>query len=378
VNRLKIAFVTNLRAPYRTLQLNEFSKINNINLNVYYTDKPNENRKWRTEKPNGFNEFDLKGYKLLKRYGYINKGLVSLVKSHDLIILGGYEKPTYIILSLLCRLLKKPYILLFDGISSNRLELEEHKLKYLLKDIVISKAKFILGNGTVSKRYFHENFSYPAEKIYNQYLSIDTDCIKTLYKSRDRIKKQYKKMLHIEETEKVLIYSGRLISIKNVEVVIEAISNLQQTNISLLVVGGGELQSYLEKKAKELGVKIRVTGFLEDQLEVFKHYFVADAFILPSLIEPWGLVVNEALTAGLPVIVSERCGCIYDLVIHGENGYIFDPLNVEQLSQYIFELLNLDHETREIYAQKSRSLADEWTFSNSRKSMESLLDKLYA
>ena len=62
------------------------------------------------------------------------------------------------------------------------------------------------------------------------------------------------------------------------------------------------------------------------------YYGLAGAFVLPSLTEPWGLVVNEAMAAGLPVVVSDRCGCASDLVRPGENGFAFDPCDIEQLA----------------------------------------------
>ena len=108
---MKVGFITNLRAPYRTLQLNEYSSIEDIKLTAYYTDKPNENRKWKIANNIKFKEVDLRGYKLFKDYGYLNNGLINIVRNNDVVILGCYEQPTYILLSILCRIFNKPYIL---------------------------------------------------------------------------------------------------------------------------------------------------------------------------------------------------------------------------------------------------------------------------
>lgn len=372
---MKVAFVTNLRAPYRTLQLNEFTRIKGVNLTVYYTDKPSENRAWDVNNPSGFSEIDLQGYNLLGRFGYLNKGLVDIVKSHDVLILGGYEKPTYIILSILCKVLRKPFILLFDGISTNRLEQREHPLKKLIKKNVVNSARFILGNGTVSRRYFSEIFSYPKERIYNQYLTIDTTRIESLYKDREKYRKLYREKWGIGSNNRVLIYSGRLIDIKNVEIVIEAIGKLKKENLVFLIIGGGPLEKYLRKRAEELNVNIIITGFLPHQDEVFKHYFAGDAVILPSINEAWGLVINEALVAGMPIIVSEICGCAYDLVINGQNGYIVNPFDVNEISENIEQIMFIDD--RAAYSRKSREVALEWTFENSRRSLERALINLH-
>lgn len=369
---MKIAYVTNLRAPYRTLQLNEFSKIENIEIKAYYTDRPNENRKWNTNKPEGFEEIDLKGIKIAGKFGYINNGLLDIVKNNDLIMLGCYEQPTYIFLSLLCKFLKKPYILSYDGISTNRLQEKENTIKKFIKSIVINNASYIMGNGTVSKKYFNEVFRYPLDRIYNQYLTVDSDKLNKLYIDREKYRREYREKLKIDKYEKVLIYSGRLIDIKNVDSVIKAISHLDRKDLTFLITGGGELEEELKKLSEELGVKTIITGFMSDQEELFKHYFVGDALILPSSVyEVWGLVVNEAMFAGLPVLVSDICGCSLDLVKNGENGYIIDPFNIEDIKLKINDVLYNNY--IEDMSLKSRLIINEWKFSNSRFSLENII-----
>src|SRR5207247_1792609 len=68
------------------------------------------------------------------------------------------------------------------------------------------------------------------------------------------------------------------------------------------------------------------------------YYARAKCFVLPSISEPWGLVVNEAMASSLPVLVSNRCGCAMDLVRHGRNGFVFNPLNVRSLANLFVEV----------------------------------------
>lgn len=371
---MKIGFITNLRAPYRTLQLNEFSKIKDISITSYYCYDKKTNRKWETGDEIRFDEVDLKGYKIFKKYGYINKGILSVVKKNDLIILGGYEQPTYILISILCRILKKPYILVHDGISTDRLECKENLIKKIIKNIVISGAKYIMGNGTVSKRYFSEVFKYPIEKIYNQYLTVDGDKINSLYLDRKKYRNEYREKFGIDKNEKVLIYSGRLIDIKNVEAVIKAISKLNKNDLTFLITGGGELEEELKILSNKLGVKTIITGFISDQEELFKHYFAGDCLILPSINEPWGLVVNEAMFTGMPVIVSEICGCSFDLCKIDYNGKIINPNNIEDISMKIEEVLYSSDISK--LRTASRNIIEEWTFKSSRSNFEKILNNI--
>jgi glycosyltransferase involved in cell wall biosynthesis len=101
----------------------------------------------------------------------------------------------------------------------------------------------------------------------------------------------------------------------------------------LVMVGDGPEKAEIAALAGRLGLggRVHLPGFLQyDQLS--EYYGHASAFVLASSSEPWGLVVNEAMASGLPVLVSSRCGCAADLVSEGQNGYLIDPESEEQLS----------------------------------------------
>lgn len=363
---MKVGFVTNLRAPYRTLQFNEFSTIKELDITIYYCNDKKQNRAWKTGNQIKFKEVDLSGYRILKKYGYINKGIVSLIKENDFIILGGYEQPTYILISILCRLFKKEYILLFDGISTDRLNHKENIIKKYVKKIVINNSAYIMGNGTISRKYFKEKYQYPEKKIYNQYLTIDSEKINRLYEKKDIYRKKYRELLKIDENDTVLVYSGRLINIKNVDSLVKAISKLKKKNITLVIIGGGELEKFIYELSDKLEVNTIITGFISEQEEVFKRYFIGDIFVLPSVDEPWGLVVNEAMAAGLPVIVSNVCGCSLDMVKYGVNGYTVDPRDIDDISDKINHILK---ENMIDFGINSRNIINKWTFKESKNEL---------
>ena len=116
------------------------------------------------------------------------------------------------------------------------------------------------------------------------------------------------------------IYVGRLSSEKNVE---ELINNFNVLGNTLYVVGDGPMAEHLKNKANQ---NIKFLGHVNNS-DLHKIYRMADVFILPSLSEPWGLVVEEALTSGLPLIVSDRVGCKNDLVIALGTGIVFSVSN---------------------------------------------------
>jgi glycosyltransferase involved in cell wall biosynthesis len=86
-----------------------------------------------------------------------------------------------------------------------------------------------------------------------------------------------------------------------------------------------------------LGDDLLLPGF-KQHAELPNYYGLAKAFILASTSETWGLVVNEALASSLPVLISDHCGCVEDLLVHGRNGFRFNPYDVENLSRLMQRL----------------------------------------
>ena len=131
------------------------------------------------------------------------------------------------------------------------------------------------------------------------------------------------------------LYVGRLAPEKNVESLLSAWVAYRQAggNWSLVLVGDGPSAAALRSQAEAspYGADVSFAG-LRTSRELPQFYAFAGCFVLPSLREPWGLVVNEAMAAALPVLVSARCGCSEDLVKEGENGFLFDPTAISDLT----------------------------------------------
>ena len=370
---MRIAFVTNIRAPYRKLLIEEYSKKLEFRINVYYVENGYLDRNW--EVPPIYNAHEIVLPKLISfgKYGSLNASLIRIVKDNDIIVIGGYEMPSYIILVFLCKLIAKTSILLFDGVSVNKIDSSKFTLLNIIKHFIITQFDYYFANGTVSKRYFTERYSIDSDKIVNQFLTIDIlNVIKQKLDDYQRIK--YRKEYDIVEDEKIIIYSGRLIDIKRVDLIIKAISLLDDKDkYKLIILGDGVARGNLINMAIELKVYIKVLGFTSDQSELFKRYNLGDLLILPSDSEPWGLVVNEAMAAGLPVIVSSNCGCSLDLVKNGINGYIFAMGDEIDLSNKIKLLFNSN--ARQMGCNSIEIIKD-WTFNNSKVNFERLVNRI--
>ena len=137
-----------------------------------------------------------------------------------------------------------------------------------------------------------------------------------------------------------------------------AIRNPQSAIWNLVLLGDGPLRSALDSQLSTLNLRdsVLTPGFKQyDELPAY--YARAGAFVHASTTEQWGLVVNEAIAAGLPVIASNRCGCAPELVREGVNGFTFDPGNAQELTARLIEMASLPASERERMGAASREIA---------------------
>ncbi len=133
--------------------------------------------------------------------------------------------------------------------------------------------------------------------------------------------------------------SCRFVPKKNLDVLLEAFAAYCEASRSpweLVLCGDGPMKEGLEAMTRELGISdhVRMPGFVQYE-DLPSYYGLAQAFVHASHREQWGLVVNEAMAAGLPVLVSERCGCVPELVQQGVNGFTFPPSDAAALKRLL-------------------------------------------
>lgn len=241
----------------------------------------------------------------------------------DLAIINGYiglEQTTAI---KYCQKEKIPYAIESD----TPLHIPKNKLKALMKKMVLRKRLhhsmcYGFPGGTLQK----ENLVYygiPEEKNYIMPMSVSSQrllCAAEKCPNKCDIKKKWNL-----QDKYVFLFVGRLAPEKNVSLLIEAYASLKDSrpDIALMIVGDGSEMNALKQNVCEKKLEdVRFAGYVVFP-DLIQYYKMADAFILPSNYEPWGLVVNEAMIMGLPVIVSDKVGCRKDLVIEEENGFVF-------------------------------------------------------
>ena len=372
----KITFFTNATAPYRTLQIRELSKIEGIRIQVCYYEK--KTRQWNIEAiGNGVEETWLDMIPPLDGRIHwklqLHRGLRKLVQESDVVMSGSYYTVSDNVLVGLCRKYHKPFLLLMDGFEPHRIYEKESGWKFRQKKWVLQNTAYIWGNGTVCREYYTRRFGYPQERIINQCLTVDVQKIASFWEKRNSLREEIRKRYQIGPDERVVMYSGRLVEIKRVDLLIRAMAVLKkQGNYTLLIAGDGEKRKELETLAEELGVKLQLTGFIKEQEELFQIYYAADCLVLPSVYDPWGLVINEAMAARLPVISTTFCGASMDLVRDNWNGYVVKTDEPQEMAECIQNCV----EHKEEWGNHSWQLIQEWTVQRSAENFRTLLGKI--
>jgi len=213
--------------------------------------------------------------------------------------------------------------------------------------------------GTPHRRYLIQ-LGFPPDRIGRFYDVVDN----IFYQVSTETVRRCTDRKELDLAQNYFLYVGRLAPEKNLSTLIRAFAAYRKLGgaWSLVLVGDGPDRDDLIRQSQSLGVdrEIRFTG-LKTTKKTIPYYAFAGCFVLPSIREPWGLVVNEAMASGLPVIVSARCGCAEDLVRPGENGYLFDPTQDGELTNRMFSISAATPTVLDAMRQKSRELIAEFS-----------------
>lgn len=353
---MKILFITNLPSPYRVDFFNELGR--HCELTVLYERHSASDRdeKWKGNKAVGFKEkyIDLKP---LGADGSIGLGLVKEIKKQcfDSLIISGYSSPSVMAAIAYCRLKRIPYYIESDGGFCKK----DKFPKSVLKKFLLSGAK---GHFVTCDEY----------KNYLLSLGVKNECIYkypfTSLKSADIIsepvspeeKEKIRKELSVKET-RIVLAVGQFIKRKGFDVLIKAAKNLS-ADTGVYFVGGNPTEEYISLKESLKLENIHFIGFkTKDELK--KYYKAADLFVLPTREDIWGLVINEAMAYGLPIVTTNKCIAGLELVKNGENGYITKTENSAQLSDRIEEIINNGKKRIEM-GKKSLDIISEYTVEN--------------
>jgi glycosyltransferase involved in cell wall biosynthesis len=183
--------------------------------------------------------------------------------------------------------------------------------------------------------------------------------------------------LGIPNDSVAVLYASKLQRRKHPDTVVKAAQHLASEGVplSLVIAGAGEMEEELKQLVSESGpANTFFTGFL-NQSRLPKVLGACDVFVLPAGEENWGLVVNEAMCAGLPVVVGEKVGCVRDLVRAGENGFTVPAGDVTKLIEAVRPILT-NPELRRAMSRRSAELIERWSYAQCYEGLRTALLRL--
>ena len=188
----------------------------------------------------------------------------------------------------------------------------------------------------VRSRAYYENYHYPAQRLFFSPHCVDADWFASRATPESRA--MFRARLGIGPEEKAVLFAGKLLPFKRPLDVVEACATNGARGAHLVVAGAGELELAMRQRADALGVMLHLLGF-QNQTEMPAAYAAADVLVLPSGRETWGLVANEALACGTPIIVSDAVGCAPDLAADRVAGRVVPLGDTAVLGRTIGEVL---------------------------------------
>jgi len=327
----KILFLSNIPTPYQLDFIKEVNKNQNYEMRAYFLWEEEKNRDWLFKKDQEFVYIANFSYRL-KDYLNFYKFFINF--SPNLVLIGGYRLP----LSMLAIILSKvKHIKILFWLER---PFESTGLKKFFKKFYI-KNKFRLVNGIlaigISAVDIYKNFH---KEVFNFPYSLNLD--------------EFYKISRSEKSNKEInfLFSGQLIERKNIVNLVKAFQQIENSNIRLNIIGGGELKEQIEKLI-ERDSRVKLLGFIQPN-DLPAVYAQNDVFIFPSKYDGWGIVVNEAMASAMPVIATDKVGSVKEFIKHKENGFICD-IDVESIKEgiiYYLENKSLIYQ----HGQKNRKL----------------------
>jgi glycosyltransferase involved in cell wall biosynthesis len=364
---MRLLLLHNIVNPHMTPVFEALSQSEGIDLTVAFFAEREADRAWTAGSSSTFRSVILPGRQvnLLLRWDtlsfHVNPGFGRFLVEErpDVVVNAGWMSLTNWHAFVACRRKRIPHVL-WAGSTHNEPSWQRTLTRPAVRYMVRHSDAWV-SYGSASSEYLMA-LGADRERTVAAYHCIDNRRFLELCAATRARRDSERAALGLGD-RRVVLFVGRMLERKGGDHLIDAVARLhrQRSDVALLFVGDGPLRAAWEARAAAAlpPSAVRFVGAQPlDELPLY--YQLADLFVLPSIEEVWGLVINEAELAGLPVVVSETCGAAVDLVEPGVNGYRVPPGDVEALAIAIGDVLRDDETTRRM-GRESRRIVERST-----------------
>jgi|688.fasta_scaffold13825_3 glycosyltransferase involved in cell wall biosynthesis len=298
-------------------------------------------------------------------FGLLNWGVLKTLMKQpsSIVIVHGWGFATHLITLIFAKFLGHKVCLRAET-PINQEELQNkyfQQFKHLLLKLLFTRIDCFLYIGTQNKM-FYQKLGISEDQLFFAPYCVDNSTFSSLASKSN--KNDLKQKLAIPDNHKVILFSGKYIYKKRPLDLINAFSNLNNTNTHLIMLGEGEQRKNMEELIQEKKMQhlITLTGFI-NQSEIANFYAIADVFVMCSGAgETWGLSVNEAMNFGIPLVISNTTGCCKDLVIDGVNGFTFNTGDLQALTDCIDAAIQLTDEQKIKVMETHHSILEKYDY----------------
>lgn len=364
----KAIIISNIPTHYKVDLFNSVCRIfgeKNVDFKVYFVAPTHKKRKnWSHTINSATFPWKYLDRRKLGSFDII-KGLGSLLDEErpDVVTISGNANLYALQISRACRARKIPY-LFYSGIVSGKARAgNRERFPRLMQFVRYQWRKMLLMNSSGVIVHGKTHADYVDRLIHGKQIPVtvayNTMDISRFYRHENAISSEFQDAFRPYEGDCNLFYCGQLIKLKGLPYLIEALSRIKDADYKLHMLGAGDQEAYIKELILSYGLEDRVIFWDEVKPEnVASFYFMADIFVLPTLDDIWGLVINEAMAASLPVVSSKYAVAANELLVEGETGYIIDPRNIDDFSDKL-RMLILDPGLREKIGNAAHEFARE-------------------
>lgn len=324
---MKILWLTNIPSPYRVKFFNELGKYCDLTVLVEKRTSDERDESWKTFNTDNFQLVYLRGKNVGVAEAFCPEVIKFLNRNYDHIVVTNFSDPTGMLAIAVLRARKLPYIIESDGGFAG----SGQGVKEGIKRWLLSGANLYFSTAIEHDKYYLTYGAKSEEIIRYPFTSLHRDDILT--KPVTGIEKAaLREKLGMTE-EKIILSVGQFIHRKGYDILFKALCKLD-SSIGCYIIGGKPTDEYVQMIKEFNLINVHFIDFkLKDELN--EYYKAADLFVHPTREDIWGLVINEAMAQGLPVVTTERCVAGLELIKNDIIGQIVPVEDDEKLAAAI-------------------------------------------